>query len=271
MSENSLITYYRKGCAYVKMIGVYMIYQMNTGKVYIGSSKRIEKRWKEHKRELNNNKHHNRYLQRAWNKYGGESFLFDVIEECNLDILIEREQFWMDYLNCLNSSYGYNISEKASTYCVSGDKNWMRKNKGSFYGENSNFYGRKHTEESKAKMRAKCNNKGENNPMYGKHHTDESKEKIRKSKEKYVGENHPNFGKKGALSTNHKEIICLTTNRTFVSIKEASIFYNIPDTNIINCCKHRYTYAGKFNGEKMVWMYLDEYNKIKENENNGNE
>jgi hypothetical protein len=44
---------------------------------------------------LNNNKHHNIHLQRAWNKYGSEFFEFFIIEECEgaHELLLERENF----------------------------------------------------------------------------------------------------------------------------------------------------------------------------------
>ena len=43
-------------------------------------------------------------------------------------------------------------------------------------GENNPFYGKRHSEESKKRMREA--KKGENNPMHGRHHTDEAKNKI---------------------------------------------------------------------------------------------
>ncbi|MEN6292413.1 MAG: GIY-YIG nuclease family protein, partial [Methanobacterium sp.] len=63
------------------MIGVYKISNKIDGKSYYGSSKNIEKRWLRHKNELNKNKHINILLQRAWNKYGEENFIFSVVEE----------------------------------------------------------------------------------------------------------------------------------------------------------------------------------------------
>ncbi len=74
------------------MPGIYQILYKNSGKRYIGSSKNIFSRWREHKNSFfkNNN---SKYLQNAWNKYGSDSFIFEVIEYCNLDILLQREQY----------------------------------------------------------------------------------------------------------------------------------------------------------------------------------
>lgn len=44
------------------MIGVYLITNNINGKMYIGSSINIERRWKEHLRDLRNGNHHAIYL-----------------------------------------------------------------------------------------------------------------------------------------------------------------------------------------------------------------
>lgn len=41
--------------------------------------------------ELNRNVHNNKHLQNAWNKYGEESFEFNVLEYCDVELLNERE------------------------------------------------------------------------------------------------------------------------------------------------------------------------------------
>jgi hypothetical protein len=57
------------------------------------------------------------------------------------------------------------------------------------------------------------------------------------------------------------KIICLTTREIFDSIKDANIKYNANYTSISKCCKGKAKSAGKHpvTGEKMVWMYYDEY------------
>lgn len=56
-----------------KISGIYKILNIKNGKFYIGSSNNIKVRWSQHKTLLKNNKHENKYLQNAWNKYGGQS------------------------------------------------------------------------------------------------------------------------------------------------------------------------------------------------------
>jgi hypothetical protein len=35
-------------------------------------------------------------LQRAWNKHGENNFVFSVLEECSVEMLFQREQYWID-------------------------------------------------------------------------------------------------------------------------------------------------------------------------------
>jgi group I intron endonuclease len=81
----------------IKMVGIYKIKNEINNLIYIGQSNDIERRWKEHIYELNNNKHNNFHLQNAWNKYGCDNFNFEKIEECNIQELNEKEMFWISY------------------------------------------------------------------------------------------------------------------------------------------------------------------------------
>lgn len=73
--------------------GVYTITHKETGKCYIGSTRRsFALRWYNHKTLLRNGKHHSRYLQNAWNKYGEEAFDFAVLIECAPNEAIANEQ-----------------------------------------------------------------------------------------------------------------------------------------------------------------------------------
>lgn len=78
--------------------GIYQIVNRTNGKRYIGSSVRLLGRKKRHFSELDCNMHHSQALQRAWNKYGKENFDFLILEYCEPDKLIEREQYYIDTL-----------------------------------------------------------------------------------------------------------------------------------------------------------------------------
>lgn len=79
-------------------IGIYQIINKVNQKRYIGSSIRLNGRKKRHFSELNCNVHHSQALQRAFNKYGKENFDFFILEYCETDKLLEREQYYLDTL-----------------------------------------------------------------------------------------------------------------------------------------------------------------------------
>ena len=93
--------------------GIYCIENKVNGKKYIGKSKSIEfVRWKKHKRTLNNNTHTNSHLQNAWNKYGENSFMFYIIEECDEsdeEVLNEKEVYYIKFFNSREN--GYNMTD----------------------------------------------------------------------------------------------------------------------------------------------------------------
>lgn len=84
-------------------MGVYVITQISTGIVYVGSSVHIDRRWKRHISDLNCGRHHCLWLQRVWLKHAND-FAFSVIEEVEeKGLLIEREVFWLSrFVNVFN-------------------------------------------------------------------------------------------------------------------------------------------------------------------------
>jgi group I intron endonuclease len=78
--------------------GIYSIVCCPTGKSYVGSSKAIYQRWRQHRKLLAIDRHTSRYLQAAWKKYGADAFELLVIEECAPDALESREQVFIDLL-----------------------------------------------------------------------------------------------------------------------------------------------------------------------------
>lgn len=111
-----------------KISGVYRIKNILNDKVYVGSSVNISKRWNWHLTRLNAVRHHNKKLQRSWSKHGSRAFVFEIINICSPEMLLIREQFWIDKLKTVSS--GYNILPIAGS-----------------------ALGRKHSEETKQKLR----------------------------------------------------------------------------------------------------------------------
>jgi len=80
---------------YIKKIGIYRILNLINNKVYIGSSIDIERMLKQHKNDLNKNKHWNKSLQEDWNLYGYNYFKLEAIEYCSSDSFVFNENKWM--------------------------------------------------------------------------------------------------------------------------------------------------------------------------------
>jgi group I intron endonuclease len=77
----------------LKTSGIYKIIEINSYKTYIGQSSNMYIRYLEHIRLLRKNKHTNSHLQNAWNKYGENSFIFLIVENCEKEKLNERELY----------------------------------------------------------------------------------------------------------------------------------------------------------------------------------
>lgn len=91
-------------------IGVYEIRNLVNGKVYIGSTiMSFHRRWDHHRSLLRGNTHKNTHLQRAWNKYGEDSFLFSILEVVDECCTLDVEQTYLDSVEDK-----YNINPLAS-------------------------------------------------------------------------------------------------------------------------------------------------------------
>ncbi|OME49013.1 hypothetical protein BSK59_24860 [Paenibacillus odorifer] len=94
----------------IKVKGIYQILNRINNKVYIGSSINIKQRKSQHYHLLRTNNHPSNYLQKSWNKYGEHNFTFDILEEIfNEEELIKREQYWIDYKQSTNRTFGFNL------------------------------------------------------------------------------------------------------------------------------------------------------------------
>lgn len=87
--------------------GIYKIVNLVNGKLYVGSTVNLYNRKSQHFSSLMTNCHKNPYLQNAFNKYGINTFKFEVLEYVeDVDKLIEREQYYLDiYFDNKNKCY----------------------------------------------------------------------------------------------------------------------------------------------------------------------
>ena len=87
-------------------IGIYKITNLENGMVYIGQSNNIAERWRQHiKRGVGADPPTQNKLYPAMLEYGAENFTFEIVEECPIDKLTEREKYYTDVFQA--NSYGY--------------------------------------------------------------------------------------------------------------------------------------------------------------------
>jgi group I intron endonuclease len=238
-----------------KKIGIYKITNIINNKCYIGSTgKCLYKRLHQHIRLLKSNFHNNLHLQSAYNLYGKEMFIVDIIEICqDKEEVLSREEFFINYYKSYDPNYGYNIHQFPHT--TLGNK-WSTearlKRKG--FGKN-----RKVSDITKKKI---------SEAHMGKKLKESTKEKLR------------------SLPKNNRKVIMLDLNgnfeREFKNIKEAAIFINsitTPICNVINgkaktCKNHIFILKENYDKNKIekiskgctvkVYQYDKNMNFIKE-------
>lgn len=216
-----------------KQCGIYKIENKINNKKYIGLSLDILNRWKEHKKGLSENKHHNRHLQRAWNKYGEENIIFEIIELCDKEKLNQREVFYIHYYKTNNRKYGFNMNTGGGLQL-----------------------GFKHSQKSK-NLISKIQIGRKRNPEASRKTSEALKGKIPKNINIFLQRN----------IDISKPILCFDKKAQLInkykSIQSCSKDLNIPATNIVKCLKNFFKTCGKF-----VFIYENQYNKEMHTENN---
>ena len=178
----------------MKISGIYSITNRNNNKSYWGSSNNVLRRWCHHKNSLRENKHENSHLQNAWNRYGENSFVFNVEEEAPENELKNIEQKYLDWIFMFPKDWFYNIGRNSDV--------WNRGTTGL----------QKHTEESKKKLSIS---------LMGIQRSDETKKKLSMS---LIGNkrflNHKHTKETLDKMSNRKE------NRNYVKDHNIYIFKN---------------------------------------------
>ncbi len=127
-------------------MGIYLIICLVTNKYYIGSAVDFDDRWRLHLLFFRRGNHHNRHMQRAWDKHGEAQFGFFILEIT--DDLEVREQYWIDKLDAVNRHRGYNI-------CKAGrNRHGVKASEETRKLLSDSHKGHTHSAETKAKMSA---------------------------------------------------------------------------------------------------------------------
>ena len=167
---------------------IYKITNKINDKIYVGMSCNPQNRWKYgHILTAKNiiagkTTCYKSLLYDAMKKYGIENFSMSIIEECPLDTMGQREQYWIDKLDSRNPLVGYNICRGgcrgpggpmfAGHHHSIETRKKMSENR---QGKNNSNYGNRWKQSYELRKLHSKLSSGENNGMYGKKHTEESK------------------------------------------------------------------------------------------------
>lgn len=92
-----------------RICGIYCIKNVFRNKMYIGKSTDIDSRIRQHYSKLHRNLHHSHKLQNSWNKYPDEYFISGIIEECPVELLDQREAYYVDFYDSYNNGFNETI------------------------------------------------------------------------------------------------------------------------------------------------------------------
>lgn len=170
------------------LCGIYKITQKSTNRVYIGQTKmKFKKRYWHHVWKLNDGTHDNKFLQNAWNKYGEADFEFEVVEILNKDEdMNQKEIYYINKFNTFHNGFNMTSGGEGKKDCPMSDEAKLvvgNKNK-------HHMLGKKHSEETKRKMRfssprRKLTNELKDkliNSRLGSKHSKSAKQKMREAK-----------------------------------------------------------------------------------------
>lgn len=213
------------------MIGIYCITNNINNLKYVGQSRHIEQRFREHK---NSSYLQNTAFSKALKEYGVDNFTFSILEECKIEELDEREIYWINKLNTYNKGYNMTFGGSAGfdyslTRALSLEEVREGWKKGYSVCQIRDFYGRG----SSIAIKNQLIELG-----YSKEEIEERGKQKRKiqSKNKKVNQ----YDKEWNLI------------QTYPSLNEAGRTLNISSQNIGKVCKQEREFCGGFR-----WRYVN--------------
>lgn len=198
-----------KRLLFINMIGIYKIVNPK-GKVYVGESVDIQKRWNQYK---NGHSQKQWKLERSIKKYGWDNHITEVVEECAISELKERERYYQLKYNCINEGLNLKLTGIGDTKTL--DSLEVKQNRS--LGQKKR---KPPTEETRQKMSQAA--KGKPKPLgFG--------DTIRKAKTGVK----LSTAHKASISNSHKKP-CTVDGITYDSCKEAAATLNIPERTLHN-------------------------------------
>lgn len=259
------------------MIGIYKITNLKNGKVYIGQSVDIERRFMEYRNRLYRC---NSVVFNAFRKYGFDNFSFEILDLCEKNDLDRLEKYYIEKYDSYGN--GYNMTKGGKGYSGKLSTKHKENISKSKLGEKNPNFGKKPSYETLKKRSDsfkktyqemdKEKRKEWRNKIGLKHKnkivSQEQKEKISKKLKDYFSQNIVSEETRKKISKAvkgitrsektkdlirervSKEVFCFNRDKKFISkyksAKEAAEVLGINKTNISSCCHGKRKVAGGF-------------------------
>lgn len=198
--------------------GIYKIINVVNNKYYVGSAVDFAARKRRHWWALRSQRHANKHLQSAWNKYGEQSFTFVIVEELEVGVdILAAETIWLK--EHVGKDYCYNIGTEAIAFT----RGWS----------------------------------GKKNPMWGKTftHTDEAKARISKASKERVQSDEEKAKRKKSMKGHF--VAPSTRAKISASLSgEKNFNYGKPRTQAFIDKVSKMVVATDPNGEKYVYYSI---------------
>jgi predicted GIY-YIG superfamily endonuclease len=202
---------------------IYQIRNVVNGHYYVGSTVDSRKRFWAHRKALRTGAHDCVHLQRAWNKYGEDCFVFEILKQLDRreDLFLEEQTYIAEHFG---RDYFYNVSAHAASPMrdISAElrTHLSQKTKEYLARHGSPRLGKTHSEETRAKLSAsKLANP--TRAWAGKSRSEETKAKISATQK-----GRPNLMKGKKMSEQGRANVIAAVKRG-----EASHFYGKRPTN----------------------------------------
>jgi len=233
------------------MVGIYKITNPK-GRVYIGQAVCIEKRKKSYEKLKCKGQPR---LYASLVKYGFSKHTFEVIEECKVEELNEKERYWQDFYDVL-SKEGLNCKLTKTT-----DRSGKHSQE-TVYKQSDRLKRFYRTQKGLDTLKRRGQNANYNNINYASFqdrrisNIDFIKRTANTDYASFQDRRVSNTDYKAIAEKKKKPILQFTKDGTFVrewlSIKEAGEVLGINSSSITNCAKGRISSTGGF-----IWKYRD--------------
>lgn len=101
----------------MKLGKIYLISNEVNHKLYVGQTiQSLNKRFNGHCCYSKTDKSVNMYIKRAIHKYGKDKFHIELLEECPVELMNEREKYWIKFYDSYNNGYNLTLGGQDSNY-----------------------------------------------------------------------------------------------------------------------------------------------------------